>query len=50
MDSDRNFGVTMANSQNIKPNEKTYDSFIAMLKWSVPLLAVLVFIVLFIIS
>ncbi len=40
----------MANSQDIKPNEKTYGSFISMLKWSTPLIAVLVLIVLVIIS
>lgn len=40
----------MANSQDIKPNEKTYDGFIGMLKWSVPLIAVLALIVLVIIQ
>lgn len=40
----------MANSQDIKPNEKTYDGFIGMLKWSVPLIAVLTLIVLVIIQ
>lgn len=40
----------MANSQDIKPNEKTYDGFIGMLKWSVPLIAVLALLVLLIIQ
>lgn len=40
----------MADSQNIKSNEKTYGSFISMLKWSVPLIAVLVAIVVIVIS
>ncbi|MXO72611.1 aa3-type cytochrome c oxidase subunit IV [Alteraurantiacibacter buctensis] len=40
----------MANSQDIKPNEKTYDGFIGMLKWSVPLIAVLTLIILLIIQ
>ena len=40
----------MANSNEIKPDERTYDSFIATLKWSVPLISVLVLIILIIIS
>jgi hypothetical protein len=40
----------MANSQDIKPNEKTYGGFIGLLKWSIPLIAVLVLIILVIIS
>lgn len=40
----------MANSQDIKPNEKTYDGFIGMLKWSVPLTAVLALFVILIIQ
>ena len=40
----------MADSQNIQANEKTYGGFIAMLKWSVPLIAVLAFIVILVIQ
>ena len=40
----------MADSQDIKSNEKTYDGFIGMLKWSIPLIAVLVLIVMLIIT
>ena len=40
----------MADSQNIKANEKTYDGFIGMLKWSVPLLAVITLVVILIIQ
>ncbi len=40
----------MADSQDIKSNEKTYGSFISSLKWTIPLIAVLVAIVLIIIS
>ncbi len=40
----------MADSQNIKSNEKTYGGFISMLKWSVPLIAILVLIVLIVIT
>ncbi|MES2699802.1 MAG: aa3-type cytochrome c oxidase subunit IV [Pseudomonadota bacterium] len=40
----------MANSQDIKPNEKTYDSFIGMLKWTLPLLAVITLFVVLIIQ
>ena len=40
----------MANTPDIKPNEKTYDGFISLLKWSIPLIAVLVLVVLVIIS
>ncbi|TIX51823.1 aa3-type cytochrome c oxidase subunit IV [Alteraurantiacibacter aquimixticola] len=40
----------MANSQDIKSNEKTYGGFISMLKWAIPLIAVLVLIVLVLIS
>lgn len=39
----------MANSQDIKANEKTYGGFIGMLKWSVPAIALLaIFVVLII--
>ena len=40
----------MANSQDIKSHEKTYGGFIGMLKWSVPLLAVLTLFVILIIQ
>ena len=40
----------MANSQDIKPNEKTYDGFIGMLKWSVPLIALLALFIILIIQ
>lgn len=40
----------MADSQNIKPNEKTYDSFIGTLKWTVPLLAVITLVIVLIIQ
>ena len=40
----------MANSQDIKSHEKTYGGFIGMLKWSIPLISVLVLVVLVIIS
>lgn len=40
----------MADSQNIKSNEKTYDGFIGMLKWSVPLVAVIALLVIIVIQ
>jgi hypothetical protein len=40
----------MANTNENKPDEQTYGSFISTLKWSVPLIAVLVLIILIIIS
>ena len=40
----------MADSQDIKANEKTYGGFIDMLKWSIPLIAILVVIVLVLIT
>ena len=40
----------MADSQDIKSNEKTYGGFISMLKWAIPLIAVLVLIVLIVIT
>lgn len=40
----------MANSQDLKAAEKTYDGFINMLKWAIPLIAILVFIVVLLIS
>ncbi|MCX7676860.1 MAG: aa3-type cytochrome c oxidase subunit IV [Alteraurantiacibacter sp.] len=40
----------MANSHDIKANEKTYGAFIGLLKWAIPLIALLTLIVLVIIS
>jgi hypothetical protein len=37
-------------SHDMKSAEKTYGSFIASLKWSVPLIALITFIVILIIS
>ncbi len=36
----------MADSQDIKSNEKTYGSFISSVKWVIPLVAILVLIIL----
>jgi len=40
----------MGNSQDMKAAEATYSSFISMLKWAVPLLAVITFIVVLLIA
>ncbi len=40
----------MANSQDLKAAEKTYGGFISLLKWAVPVIAVLVLIILLLIS
>ena len=40
----------MANTHDTKANEQTYGSFISTLKWSVPLISVLVLLILIIIS
>lgn len=40
----------MANSQDLKSHEKTYGSFIGMLKWILPLIAVLTLFIVLIIS
>ncbi|WP_343808414.1 aa3-type cytochrome c oxidase subunit IV [Alteraurantiacibacter aestuarii] len=40
----------MADSQDLKAAEKTYGGFISLLKWTIPLIAILVFFVLLIIS
>ena len=40
----------MANTHDGKAKEQTYNSFISTLKWSVPLISVLVLIILIIIS
>jgi hypothetical protein len=42
--------MAVADSQNIKANEKTYDGFIGMLKWTVPLIAALAFVVILVIQ
>ncbi len=45
MDSRKITRAEMANSQDIKANEKTYGSFIGMLKWAIPLLALLTLVI-----
>lgn len=40
----------MASSKDIKSAEKTYGSFIGMLKWSVPLIALIALIVVVLIA
>lgn len=40
----------MESANDMKAAEKTYGGFITLLKWSVPILAVLTFIVILIIS
>lgn len=40
----------MASGKDIKAAEKTYDGFLALLKWSVPLIAIITFIVVVIIA
>lgn len=40
----------MADSHDMKPNNRTYDSFIGMLKWSIPVIAVIVLVVVVLIS
>jgi len=40
----------MASPQDMKSANKTYDSFIASLKWTVPLILVITFLVIFIIA
>lgn len=40
----------MSNPQDMKAAMGTYESFISALKWTVPLLAVLTFIIILIIS
>jgi Bacterial aa3 type cytochrome c oxidase subunit IV len=45
MESRWNYEDNMANPQDIKANEQTYGGFIGMLKWVLPLLAVLTFII-----
>jgi hypothetical protein len=45
-----NAGMAMASGNDMKAHSSTYESFIAMLKWSVPLLAIITFAVVLIIS
>lgn len=40
----------MESANDMKTHENTYGSFVGMLKWSVPLLFVLVMLVIFLIS
>ncbi len=40
----------MADSHDMKPNESTYGGFISMLKWSIPVIAIIVAIVIALIS
>ena len=40
----------MANTQDIKAHEKTYGSFIGVLKWTVPLAAVVTLLIVVIVS
>jgi len=40
----------MANTHDTKAHEQTYGGFISMLKWSLPLIAVLVLVILIVIS
>jgi hypothetical protein len=40
----------MANPQDIKANEQTYGGFIGMLKWALPLTAVLVLVIILVIQ
>ena len=40
----------MANPHDLKAAEKTYGSFVGVLKWSVPLLAVLTLLVVILIA
>ena len=40
----------MANPQDIKANEQTYGSFTGMLKWALPLTAVLVLVIILVIQ
>jgi hypothetical protein len=40
----------MASANDMKAAEKTYSGFVGLLKWAVPILAVLVLIVIFLIS
>ena len=40
----------MASGNDMKAHGATYDAFIGMLKWSVPLIAVITLVIIFIIS
>jgi hypothetical protein len=40
----------MGSANDMKAHERTYDGFIGLLKWSVPVIAVLTLLVIFVIS
>ncbi len=40
----------MANTNDTKAHAQTYDGFIGMLKWALPLIAILVLVILIVIS
>ncbi len=40
----------MASANDMKAHQGTYGSFVGLLKWSVPIIAVIVLIVIFLIS
>jgi hypothetical protein len=40
----------MASANDMKAHEKTYGSFVGLLKWSVPLLFVITLLIIFLIS
>ena len=40
----------MADSHDMKPNRDTYGSFISLIKWSIPIIAVIVLVVVLLIS
>jgi hypothetical protein len=40
----------MASSNDLKSAEKTYGSFISLLKWSVPLIALITFVIVVLIA
>jgi hypothetical protein len=43
-------GIKMANSQDITANKKTYGGFLTLLKWSIPITALLVLIIIALIA
>ena len=40
----------MAEAHDMKPNNKTYGSFIGMIKWSIPVIALIVLLVVILIA
>ncbi len=40
----------MADSHDMKPNNRTYEGFLSLLKWALPLIAIIVLVVIFLIS